>query len=76
MPTVLQKKGFKFFFYSNDHPPPHIHVIKGNGWAKIEIVSLKVNVSTLKAQELKECLALIKVHQKQLKDAWYEWFNR
>ncbi len=76
MPTVLQKKGFKFFFYSNDHPPPHIHVIKGNGWAKIEIVSLKVAVSTLKAQELKECLALIKEHQKKLKDAWYEWFNR
>jgi len=37
VPTLLNEKGFKFFFYANEHPPAHIHVIKADDWAKIEI---------------------------------------
>ncbi len=42
MPTVLRKDGFKFFFYSNEHEPKHIHVLKGSGFAKIDLVTLEV----------------------------------
>jgi hypothetical protein len=36
MPTVLQIKGYKFKFYSNESDEPaHVHVTKGNGNAKI-----------------------------------------
>ena len=28
MPTVLRTNGYRFFFYINDHGPPHIHVDK------------------------------------------------
>ncbi len=51
MPTLLNIFGFKFFFYANDHSPSHIHVIKGNSWAKIELETLSVCYSTLKQQE-------------------------
>lgn len=35
-PTVLRKDGFKFFFYSREmNEPPHIHVAKGDGAAKL-----------------------------------------
>jgi hypothetical protein len=40
MPTLLLEQGFKFFFYANDHAPAHVHVPKGEQWAKIEIESL------------------------------------
>lgn len=29
MPTILTTNGFRFFFYSNEHLPIHIHVEKG-----------------------------------------------
>lgn len=34
MPTLLKINGFKFFFYSNEHEPKHIHVLKGEEFAK------------------------------------------
>ena len=42
MPTLLNKDGFKFFFYANEHEPKHIHVMRGDGFAKIELDNLKV----------------------------------
>ncbi|MGB0788697.1 MAG: DUF4160 domain-containing protein [Marinirhabdus sp.] len=26
MPTVLRLRGYRFFFYSNEHLPIHVHV--------------------------------------------------
>ena len=26
MPIIFEQDGFKFFFYSNDHEPIHVHV--------------------------------------------------
>ncbi len=37
MPTVLLTKGYRFFFYINDHSPPHIHVEKGRCTAKFNL---------------------------------------
>jgi hypothetical protein len=45
MPTLLLLNGFKFFFYANDHPPAHVHVLKAERWAKIEVVSLALNTA-------------------------------
>ena len=35
MSTVLREEGFRFMIRSNDHNPPHVHVIKGDGQVKI-----------------------------------------
>ena len=37
MPTVFILFGFIFKFYSNEHEPIHIHVIKGGSKAKFTI---------------------------------------
>lgn len=37
MPTVLITKGYRFFFYINDHTPPHIHIEKERGTAKFDL---------------------------------------
>ena len=42
MPTLLNKNGFKFFFYANEHEPKHIHVAKDSGFAKVELDNLTV----------------------------------
>ncbi|MCD6259531.1 MAG: DUF4160 domain-containing protein [Helicobacteraceae bacterium] len=75
MPTLLNISGFKFFFYANEHEPKHIHVIKGEGFAKIELNSLRVVQNYLKPKDLKAAMALVEEHQKEFERVWDEWFN-
>lgn len=30
MPTVLTLRNIRIAIYANDHPPPHVHALKGN----------------------------------------------
>ena len=75
MPTLLNENGFKFFFYANEHEPKHIHVIKGDGFAKIELCTLNVVQNYLKPKELKTALELTKQHREMFERRWDECFN-
>jgi hypothetical protein len=37
MPTVYREGRFQVRIFFNDHPPPHVHVVKGSGYAKVTI---------------------------------------
>ncbi len=37
MPTMFVFFGFRFLFYSNDHKPVHVHVVKGDCEAKYNV---------------------------------------
>ena len=75
MPTLLKQNGFKFFFYANEHEPKHIHIIKGEGFAKVELETLKVTQNFLKPKDLKIALEIIKQNQINFIRVWDEWFN-
>ena len=75
MPTLLNQNGFKFFFYANEHEPKHIHVIKGEGFAKIGLDNLEVVQNYLKPKELKVALEIIEENQSNFTRIWDEWFN-
>lgn len=34
MPTIFELFGLRFFFFSEDHAPIHVHVVKGDDDAK------------------------------------------
>ncbi len=34
-PTVLRKKGYRFFFFSREEPRMHVHVVSNKGEAKL-----------------------------------------
>jgi hypothetical protein len=36
MPTIYREQGFRFVIYADDHPPPHVHVIKAGNEMIIE----------------------------------------
>ncbi len=76
MPTLLIRDGFKFFFYANEHEPKHIHVIKNDGFAKIELKSLKVVSNYLKPKELKFAIEVIAQNRDDFERIWDEWFNQ
>ena len=75
MPTLLNQKGFKFFFYANEHEPKHIHVMKNDDFSKIELENLKVVQNYMKPKDLKFALEVIKEHKKEFERIWDEWFN-
>ncbi len=45
MPTVLRVDGYRFFFFSDEHLPTHIHIEKGDRYARIELDTQKVTES-------------------------------
>ena len=75
MPTLLNKCGFKFFFYANEHEPKHIHVARSDGFAKVELKELKVVQNYLKPKDLKLALEIIKENRDEFERIWDEWFN-
>lgn len=75
MPTLLNQDGFKFFFYANEHEPKHIHVMKNEGFAKIELENLVVVQNYLKAKDLKRALEIIAENKNNFERVWDEWFN-
>lgn len=38
MPKIFEYIGFIFYFFSNDHEPIHVHVIKGGKEVRIELL--------------------------------------
>ena len=74
MPTVFTKDGFRFFFYSNDHRPIHVHVRKGGGEAVFYIeggVELRESVG-LKLQDLRRAQELAREQRELILEKWKE----
>ena len=73
MPTLLQTDGFKFFFYANEHEPKHVHVSKGDDYAKIELNSFAVKTNQMKPKDPKEALVIVQLHNREFEEFWYDW---
>ena len=77
MPTIFTEDGFKFFFYSNEHRPIHVHVSHGGGEAVFEIaggVVLKESHG-MSVQNLSRAERLAEAKIELIKDKWNVFFN-
>ncbi len=76
MPTILRTKGYRFFFYINDHTPPHIHVEKERSTAKFSLENTElVKSKRFNAHELSEIRKLIIENLEFIKSKWDERFT-
>lgn len=78
MPAIFTKDGFRFFFYSNDHEPMHVHVRRGGGEAVFEVgteIVLRESAG-LKTKELSAAEDLAEQHKDLIIRKWHEHFNR
>jgi hypothetical protein len=76
-PTVLRTGPYRFFFFSSDkHEPPHVHVERESKRAKfwLEPVELESN-NGYGARELVRIEAIVKAHREELLRAWHEFFS-
>lgn len=74
VPKVFEKDGYRFFFYSNEHRPIHVHVRYGSGEAVFAVepeVELRESVA-LKVRELARAEQLARENQALIIAHWHE----
>ena len=74
MPKVFEKDGYRFFFYSNEHRPIHVHVRYGDGEAIFnleESVELRES-QNLKVRELAKAQQLAEENRLLIVEKWHE----
>jgi hypothetical protein len=75
MTTILRFRNLRFALYSNDHPPPHVHVIGPEGEARIAIGNDRarpeiMDFHGLTSRQVIAALHIVAKHQNELLDAW------
>jgi hypothetical protein len=77
MPTILRIEGYRFYFYSHEpNEPPHVHVDRGDGTAKVWLETLSLARSSgLKPKEIGRILELVRQNRAMLLEAWYGYFG-
>ena len=76
MPELLRLFGLRFFFYCNDHRPPHIHVRDNDGEARFSINPVNcIENNGLKKQDLYLAEAIIKTNKEEFLRKWNEFFK-
>lgn len=77
-PTVFRYKNWRFYFFANEEPRPHIHVVSPHGEAKFwiePVVALAISIGYSK----KELLGIQKIVEKRKNDiqkAWQKFFTK
>lgn len=77
MPTIFIVFGLKFFFYSIEHLPVHIHVRNADGEAKFEIIPVRlISNKGLKPKDVKLAESIIEENKELLIEKWHEYHGR
>jgi hypothetical protein len=74
LPKVFEKDGYKFFFYSNEHRPIHVHVRHGDGEAVFDVeesVALRES-QNMKVSELSKAQHLAEENRHLILEKWHE----
>ncbi len=78
MPEVFRELGYRFYFYSDDHLPIHIHVTYGDGEAKFNVSgnrAILIANNGLKANELKTAKRMIEANIDRITTCWIQYFS-
>ena len=74
MAKIFEKDGYKFFFYSNEHRPIHVHVRYGSGEAVFDVedaIELRESAG-LKMQQIARAQELAQEHRQLIMEKWHE----
>ncbi|MBU4305355.1 MAG: DUF4160 domain-containing protein [Candidatus Omnitrophica bacterium] len=77
-PTIFRKKGYRFYFLSNEENRIHIHVECEDGEAKfwIEPIVALVVYYELKPYQLNEIQRIVEKHKDEIIKKWKEYFGK
>jgi len=76
MPTLFKVFGLRFFFYSNEHEPIHIHVRNGDGEARFNVETMNwIDNKGIKNKDLNLAESLIEENRDLIINYWNNYFN-
>ena len=76
MPTVFIFFGFRFMFYSNDHDPIHVHIVKDDCEAKYNVSPIEqVYNHGFKKQQIAIIESIIEENVEVITERWKAHFN-
>ncbi len=69
--------GFQIRIFANDHSPPHVHVVKAGGFAKVALGSVEeppglMEARGLKAPDIVRAVRIVEREWRKLMSAWAE----
>jgi Domain of unknown function (DUF4160) len=74
MPTLFIIFGLRFFFYSNEHLPIHVHVKNADGEAKFEVEEVKLILNKgLKNKDIALAISIIEENREIIIVKWKEY---
>jgi len=77
MPTLFIVFGLRFFFYSNEHLPIHVHVRNADGEAKFSVEDVKLIANKgLKRKDVSLALSLIEENKQIIIAKWNEYHGK
>lgn len=77
MLTLFIIFGFRFMFYSNDHTPIHIHVIKDGCEAKYNVEPVELVFSHgFKRHDLSLIESIVLENKEIIIERWRSYFNK
>lgn len=77
MPELFRLFGIRFFFFSNEHLPIHIHIKNSDGDAKFVINPIKlIENHGMKSKDLKLAESIIEENEELIINRWEEYFNK
>lgn len=76
MPELFRFFGIRFFFFSNEHLPIHIHVKNADGSAKFEVNPLKlIENNGMKSKDIHLAESIIEENEEIIEQKWEECFD-
>ena len=76
MPTIFIFFGFRFMFYSNNHEPIHVHILKDEHEAKYNVMSMEmISNFGFKKQELALIESVIEENKEIIIERWKSHFE-
>ncbi|MDB5132308.1 MAG: hypothetical protein JWR02_2057 [Mucilaginibacter sp.] len=77
MPELFRFFGIRFFFFSNEHLPIHVHIENSDGDAKFEISPIKlVSNNGMKNKDIKLAESIIEENEELIEKRWKEYFKK
>lgn len=78
MPEILRMFGIRFYFYSREHEPIHIHIKNADGKAKYMILPdniVLIENNGIKQKDLKLAEAVLEENKELAINEWNKYFG-
>jgi hypothetical protein len=77
VPTVHRYGPYRFYFWSQEHEPPHVHVQSGDGAAVFVLRPVGLQRSNgYTSRQLHEIEQQLVSHRRELLERWHAHFDR